>query len=248
MIKERLLAASAAFLLLAVAITPAAAQDSAGGRLARFAAWEPREGQAEKFEAGYRLHLHWHQANADRWSWYGWVVASGPRRGLFVDATFGHAAADLDHPVDPAADAADNALHTVSFATLRQNFTVALLPAASSAVPTLARPFGAGPYVRAYHLLPTRIAGLRPLLSQLKARLVRKFPAQALYCYEWQDGGSLPQVLLLLPFASYAEGENISQMLDELLALDNARQPALREVQAETWRYRADLSYFPEGQ
>jgi len=37
-----------------------------------------------QFEQGYRRHLGWHAAHGDKLVWYGWMVDSGGRKGLFV--------------------------------------------------------------------------------------------------------------------------------------------------------------------
>lgn len=230
---------------LAAGASRAAAQEAGAaaapvaGLQARFAVWRPKDELHAKFEEGYRQHLQWHRTHADPWSWYGWLVVSGPRRGTFVDATFGHAPADFDHAVAPAADAADNALHTVPFATLQESFTVAQLPDASSAGP----PRLAAPFLRAYYLTARNAAAAKPLLAKLRTVAAQKFPAQPLYCYQWLDGGQLPQFLVLLPFASYADSGALSLVLDELAALD--ARGVVQSIQAETLRYRADLSYFP---
>jgi len=79
------------------------------GPYARIVTIAPKPGQAAAFEAGYARHIEWHRANGDRWTWYGWSFVLGPRLGRFMDGTFGHAISDLDDPVDPAGDRADNA-------------------------------------------------------------------------------------------------------------------------------------------
>ncbi|MBC8083370.1 MAG: hypothetical protein H7Z21_09170, partial [Hymenobacter sp.] len=142
--KHLLLVAAAALCLNQTA----QAQQPAPGPLARFAVWQPKENLEQQFADGYKLHLAWHRAQPDPWNWLGWTVASGPRQGQFIDATFGHAAADFDHPVNPATDAADNALHTEPFARFTGSFTVALLPEASTAGPLQLT----DTYLRAYHL------------------------------------------------------------------------------------------------
>ncbi|MBC8085479.1 MAG: hypothetical protein H7Z21_19945, partial [Hymenobacter sp.] len=100
---KHLLLATAAALCLGRA---AQAQQPTPGPLARFAVWQPKDNLAQLFANGYQQHLAWHRAQPDPWSWYGWVVASGPRQDQFIDATFGHAATDFDHPVNPVEDAA----------------------------------------------------------------------------------------------------------------------------------------------
>src|SRR5882762_7935346 len=75
---------------------------------ARIAVLRPHDGDTVDFEAGYIRHLGWHKQAGDTWTWYGWTIWAGDRQRWFVYATFGHAAADFDHPVAPADDERDN--------------------------------------------------------------------------------------------------------------------------------------------
>ncbi len=78
------------------------------GSFARIAVLQPHDGDTTDFEAGYVRHLDWHRQNQDSWSWYGWTVWAGDRQRYFIYGTFGHSAASLDAPVDPAGDERDN--------------------------------------------------------------------------------------------------------------------------------------------
>lgn len=99
-------------------IEAAAARDS---EAARVVVLEPLAGQERQFEAGYKRHLEWHRAAGDAWRWHGWQIVSGERVGFFMDGTFGHRWEDFDAPVQPAADAADNATNVGPFARVRSN-------------------------------------------------------------------------------------------------------------------------------
>ena len=71
-----------AALLLALLAWPVAAAEQ---RYARITVLAPRDGMQKEFEEGYKRHLEWHRAHADRWSWYGWTVTTGERFGTFID-------------------------------------------------------------------------------------------------------------------------------------------------------------------
>ena len=81
------------------------------GLFARIALLHPRDGHTVDFEAGYILHLAFHQQAKDSWIWYGWTIWAGERQRWFVYATFGHSAASLDNPVAPPDDERDNILN-----------------------------------------------------------------------------------------------------------------------------------------
>ena len=78
------------------------------GPYARISVLRPHDGDTVDFEAGYIRHLGWHKEAHDTWRWFGWTVWSGERQRCLVYATFGHSAAALDSPVDPAGDERDN--------------------------------------------------------------------------------------------------------------------------------------------
>ena len=89
------------------------------GEAARVVIWHPNVGMNRDFEEGYKRHLGWHQRNQDTWNWFGWTFVSGEHYGDFVDGTFFHNWADLDSPVAPAADAADNTTNVLPYAAVR---------------------------------------------------------------------------------------------------------------------------------
>ncbi|HEX7190585.1 MAG TPA: hypothetical protein VF381_03330 [Thermoanaerobaculia bacterium] len=78
------------------------------GPYARISVLRPHDGDTVDFEAGYIRHLQWHVQAHDSWRWFGWTIWSGERQRCLVYATFGHSAASLDNPVDPAGDERDN--------------------------------------------------------------------------------------------------------------------------------------------
>ncbi|SKB44648.1 hypothetical protein [Sphingopyxis flava] len=96
-------AALAAALLAARAGAQAPVSENEG--IAQFYSYRVADRAA--FEAGYRAHLGWHARNGDPLIWYAWTVQTGPRRGLFVDATAGTSFSALDRRVKPAEDGAD---------------------------------------------------------------------------------------------------------------------------------------------
>lgn len=101
------------------------------GPFARIAVLRPHDGDTVDFEAGYMRHLEWHRQAKDTWRWFGWTVWAGERQRWFVYATFGHNAADFDHPVDPANDERDNVANVTPHAQFAGNGLYEFLPALS---------------------------------------------------------------------------------------------------------------------
>jgi len=89
---------------------------TSSGRYARIVTIGPHQGKSAEFTAGYKRHIQWHRDNKDPWTWFGWTIVLGPRLGYFMDGTFGHDQAELDHPIKPAEDAADNNTNVAPYA------------------------------------------------------------------------------------------------------------------------------------
>jgi hypothetical protein len=108
-------------------------QDAQTGRgpYARIAILRPLDGHTVDFEAGYIRHLEWHRKARDSWVWYGWSVTFSERQRWFIYASFGHSAASLDSPVDPAEDERDNILNVAPHVEYRGNSLYEYLPGLS---------------------------------------------------------------------------------------------------------------------
>ena len=101
------------------------------GPYARIAVLRPHDGQTVEFEAGYLRHLDWHRKAGETWTWYGWTVWAGERQRWFIYATFGHSAAELDSPVNPAEDERDNISNVTPHVEFMGNALYEYLPALS---------------------------------------------------------------------------------------------------------------------
>ena len=101
------------------------------GPYARIALLRPHDGDTVDFEAGYIRHLDWHRQAKDPWTWYGWSIWAGDRQRWFVYATFGHTAAELDNPVNPADDERDNISNVTPHAQYLGNALYEFLPSMS---------------------------------------------------------------------------------------------------------------------
>jgi hypothetical protein len=139
--KYRGLEVAGATCLIAVAFhVPTGAQVSrvGSGPYARIAIMRPLDGHFVDFEAAYIRHLAWHEQSKDSWTWYGWTVDYSERRMWFIYASFGHSAADMDNPVDPAGDNRDNIMNVAPHVDHWGNALYEFLPEISrgSGVPT----------------------------------------------------------------------------------------------------------------
>jgi len=207
----------ALFVLLAA--TPKEAPSVKTGPAARIVVWRPHDAA---FEEGYRRHLGWHRAHADPWTWHGWTLVSGDRYGSFVDGTFFHAWEDLDHPVSPREDAADNELNVLPHAAVVSATAYELigeLPPASLASPLLTFVW--------LTVVPGGGSELEARASGGRGALFRPVDGSAEY---------------LLLFAAAKTSELPRHALQPWLS---RMKPLVTAVRVETGRYRADLSYLP---
>lgn len=77
-----------------------------------FFEYDLKDGHRDQFINGYAKDLSWHQSQGDDWTWVGWFVTNGPRRGRFIDATPNHNWSDFDRwKVDAAENARNNDIH-----------------------------------------------------------------------------------------------------------------------------------------
>ena len=193
---------------------------------ARITVIAPREGLARQFEEGYKRHLDWHRGAGDRWTWYGWTVATGERLGWFIDGTFDHAAEDFDAAVLPAEDVADNEKNVAPFGRFvsssfyRLRADLSRLPSERLAAP----------------LVTFTMVQVRP---EKQAAFEKALASRELLVFEQLAGGPHPSYLLVAP------ADKLSQVvLSRILAAGDPYERATSEMV----RFRRDLTYVPASQ
>lgn len=203
--KKCLLAAVAGFSLVAFAATVSVAQtppaiQNEPGPYARIAMFHPLDGHNVDFEAAYVRHLEWHRQAKDTWTWYGYTIHYSDRRYWFIYATFGHAASDFDHPVDPAGDDLHNTLHVMPHVENWKNAVYKFLPAISKGVSQAGVPT---PGLRTELITVELKPGTE---KAFEAALAADKPAlkdETLW-YRQVTGGSAPRYLRLRPYENFA--------------------------------------------
>ncbi|WP_342120894.1 hypothetical protein [Pseudoduganella sp. OTU4001] len=211
------------------------AQAQQAGPFARMVVIQPKPGQSAAFEQGYQRHLDWHKKAGDRWTWYGWSFVLGERLGMFMDGTFGHAAANFDAAVQPATDAADNAANVAPHADFLSHGIFRRLEVASVGQPLP----DTSPYLAmtTYTVAPGDVTAFE---RQLVARATRPAGAAGGERYTWyrmQIGGEGAQYVLMRAVAGFAAAADLPDVMPA------GTGPMLRGVRTELLRYRADMSY-----
>jgi hypothetical protein len=235
---------AAAFILalpLLMVSTAVSAQD-ATANVARLVVWQPRPGMERDFIEGYKRHLQWHRRNQDPWIWHGWTVTFGDRYGYFVDGTFFRTWAELDTPVSPADDAADNAVNVIPYADVRSSTVYEMVspvkhfPAAhlSSALMTFVR----------IEIAPAREADFESLILAETAQAAGE-STNAYAILRPANGAT--DYLLLIPARTMSDLAAHSRFVARLLrAVHGGKgESPVRRFHTETARYRSDMSYVP---
>ncbi|UGQ48276.1 hypothetical protein [Massilia endophytica] len=194
----------------------------------------PKPGQNAEFEKGYERHLEWHRKAQDTWTWYGWSFVLGSRLGQFMDGTFGHAMANFDAAVQPAADSADNALNVTPHADFLSHGIYKRLDSVSAGAPLPdTSPFLA---MSTYEIEP----GQQVAFEEALGEQWRKAGAGKRYTwYRLQIGGQAPQYVLMRAAASFGAAAELPEVAPP------ARM--VRNVRTELLRYRENLSYRPRN-
>ena len=217
-------------------------------------AYYPKEGMKSHFENGYKRHLNWHKQKNDNLVWYAWYVASGNRLGLFIDGTFGISFADFDNRVDLQGDGADFAQTTAPFVEpefrsvyiLREDLSTGKLLEEWKPSTTV--------QVHLYVVTIGKEQAFEKLLMDIKEYSNKQTKPPVLTWYRLIDGGENSGYMLMMPKHSWADydspyntlssfieriyGKEATQHLETLAAM-------IKSKYSETWRYREDLSYFP---
>lgn len=226
--------------IAASAAAQPAAPASSRATVAHVSIWKPKPGKQSAFENGYKQHLQWHKRNRDPWSWYGWFVSSGPRDGLFIDATFDHPWSDFDSSVKPAEDSADNERNVEPHADFLFGYKMVLRPELSAgAVSSVTSKF-----VRSITLTFTDKGDADRVLAQVRGKL----GLTSFLVYQIVDGGNLDQFQILIGAASWAEYERSAGLIEQIHAVERSlKVKPFTEFTAETLRYRADLTLIAGG-
>ncbi|HEX8693714.1 MAG TPA: hypothetical protein VF746_14925 [Longimicrobium sp.] len=229
------------------AAVPATAQQTPPrpepGPYARIVVLQPRPGQQAAFEAGYQRHLEWHRGANDPWTWYGWSFVLGERIGLFMDGTFGHAAADFDAAVQPAADAADNAANVSPYADFLGHGVYERLDALGRGAPL--PDTSAFLALTTYRVAPGRERAFAAALAAHHARR-QGDPAARYTWFRLRIGGQAPEYLLMRPVRTFAAAATLPDFFEAAPEGGAAGIAGLVEsVRSELLRYRPTLSYRP---
>jgi hypothetical protein len=209
--------------------------------VARLVVWEPKPDMAKEMEEGYKRHLEWHRHNNDRWAWEGWTVTSGDRFGYFVDGTFFRTWTELDNPVAPAADAADNAMNVLPYGSIRSAAIYdELLDLSNLRAEQLQLSLMTFCYL---DVAPGRGAEFEGRIGKAMAAGDRQLPHAV-----FRSATDASRYLVMLPAEHASSLREQAEFLSRLLQATAHEGGAnlVERLHEETARHRPELSYAPE--
>jgi hypothetical protein len=238
---RRLLSVLACIMLTACTGVGVLAALESQATVARVVVWEPKPGMEKDFEDGYKRHLEWHRRNGDRWAWDGWTITSGDRDGHFVDGTFFRTWTELDNPVRPAADGADNAVNVAPYASVRAVSVYDELPGLSNL-----RPEQLQLLLMTFCYLevtPGRGEEFEGLIGKAMTAGDRQLPHAV-----FRSATEVSRYLVMLPAEHISDLREQAEFLSRLLqsTAHEGRANLVEHVHEETARHRPELSYAPE--
>lgn len=211
-------------------LSPAFAQQGSPS-YARMVVIVPKPGQADAFEKGYERHLQWHKGAKDPWTWYGWTFVLGNRINRFMDGTFGHAAADFDAAVQPAADGADNNVNVAPYADFVSHGIYQRMDWMSAGEPLPdTSPFLS---MTTYHIHPGREKAFQSGFATARAGAT----ATRETWYRLEVGGEALQYVLMRAAPSFGAAATLGTPYTQVEGVDR--------IDSELLRCRPNLSYRP---
>lgn len=234
-----------AFAALALTASPSIAQVASVGQIYSYTIKDK-----SAFEEGYRRHLAWHAGQHDALVWYAWTVDSGPRKGAFIDGTFGATFSQLDARPNPKGDGDDFVRNVSPYVAPLDVETWILWAAPSTATPLEDKKPGTTLDAFFLQVEPGATVSFEAGLERIAAK---KRDAAHLTWYKVIRGGDLPTYVLMLKRENLAQIETAGSTLVEMLRNAYGIDPAqtenvlknVRHIRGEIWSYESRLALIP---
>jgi hypothetical protein len=233
------------FAALTLTASPSIAQVASVGQIYSYTIKDK-----SSFEEGYRRHLAWHAAQHDALVWYAWTVDSGPRKGAFIDGTFGATFSQLDARPNPKDDGDDFVRNVSPYVAPLDVETWILWTTPSTATPLEDKTPGAMLDAFFLQVEPAATLSFEAGLERLGAK---KRNAPHLTWYKIIRGADMPTYVLMLKRENLAQIETAGSTLVEMLRNAYANDPAqtenvfknVRNIRSEIWSYQSRLTLIP---
>lgn len=231
------------------------AQEAQGPMISQVVWVLPKAGQQQQLEAAAKQHMEWHRQQNDTWTWNIWMVMSGENTGSYYAVSPNHRWADFDGGVSREADAA-HAIQTIGPYIEREtnSFHVQLENLSRPPTGDTAYPLAV---VNTYQVRWGKAEDFNHFMQRAHEAIGKtNWPVHYLW-YALANGGEHPSYGLVILYENFADmtppEKPFDKMLEEAFGAAEARRllrtftDSIRSVRSELVRYRADLSYVPEG-
>lgn len=245
----------AVLLLTSLSGAPPDAQAQQDG-LAEIILVKARSGHSQAFEQGVRGHFAEARRQQTPHAWLTWEIMTGPNTGAYYVGTFDHTWADFDiRPADPDAMQAsfmENIEPHVESA--EAGFWMSRDDLSYGAEPEEGAPPA---FEQIFWIKPTMAGAFEweELVRELVAAAEAADWSMDWGAFQLVNGGELPQFVIAIPGNSFADFEEPSPNMMEMLAQHVGQQRAMeifeRFGQLTEWEksemiaWREDLSYIP---
>jgi hypothetical protein len=212
-----------------------------------FFEYDLKDGMSDRFVNGYAKDLEWHASQDDDWSWVGWFVTTGERRGRFIDATPDHAWGDFDRwKVDSGENARHNDIHWASYVENASGSYRTVLGEYSRADEDWLR----RKYLQVYHVevVQGQENTFDTFLQTFASSAKKKLKDMPFVWMRTVSGGDVGEHLLFVGLENL-EGLGACEQLFVFstaeTSLSAAYGTSVRNVSSELWSYSEKLSLFP---
>ncbi|WP_148044344.1 hypothetical protein [Sinomicrobium pectinilyticum] len=214
-----------------------------------FFEYDIRTDKEDAFINGYTRDLEWQRAQGDDWSWIGWFVQNGSRRGRFVDATPDHTWADFDDwKVDGAENSQYNRIHWLPYVKNPSGSYKEILAMYSN----YKADWYKSKYLQVYYLHTNGTddgKNIMAYLAQVKPQLSKRLGGLSFIWMKTVSGGN-PATYLL--FIALNRTEDL-KLCDGIFRISESGNPErkyeglIKNIESELWVYSAELSLFPHA-
>ena len=221
------------------------------GHLSRGFYVKVKPGGAAAFEAGLKAHIQWRKSQGDTWTWAVYQVINGEATGDYMIRSAAHTWEDFDKYQPFLDKMAPHFYASVGDSILGIESSIGTTATEISMIPPSFEGYTLFQLIT-FHIRPDQQQAFRAAIGQVHATLVKaNWPGYYIWVYPI-NGGSGPEVTLVLPFKSFADMKQPEKTLPQVLteALGEAEATGLMQkfdnsVRGEDSgmiRFRPDLS------
>lgn len=207
-------------------------------------------GMEDAFNTGYQRDLEWHKSQHDQWTWVGWYVSNGSRRGRFIDATPNHSWKDFDNwNVSGAENSKLNKVHWLPYVENQDGSYRLVLTDYS----LTHKDWFKTANLQVFHL-SIDISREKDFIAFMEKRyhyLKTNFATNGFAWMKTVSGGSMQDYFLFVPMSRLEQFKQVSNIFSAE-TMDAATYEfytkSVKNNYSELWSYKPALSLYPSNQ